>query len=74
MKLRTYLTAAAFAAALFAVPVRGYAENGAPGATASGTNIQAARTSYCYAGSTVDPATGETIDYYNLCEDNLDVA
>ena len=74
MKLRTYLTAAALAAALFAVPVRGHAENSAPGVTASETNIQAAKTSYCYAGSTVDPATGETIDYYNLCEDNLDTA
>ena len=35
--------------------------------------IQAA-TEYCYAGSMVDPATGEAFDLYNFCTDNLDLA
>ena len=33
-----------------------------------------AATEYCYAGSIVDPTTGEEVDLYNLCTDDLDLA
>jgi hypothetical protein len=33
-----------------------------------------ASTEYCYAGMITDPVTGETVDLYNFCTDNLDLA
>ena len=33
-----------------------------------------ASTEYCYAGTITDPVTGETVDLYNFCTDNLDLA
>ena len=33
-----------------------------------------ASTDYCYAGTIIDPATGESVDLYNLCTDSLDLA
>ena len=72
MRLKTYLTAAVLAGALFAVPVQGHSEDKQP--IGSAPEIQVASTSYCYAGSSVDPATGETVEHYNLCEDSLDMA
>ena len=33
-----------------------------------------ANTDYCYAGTIIDPATGESVDLYNLCPDSLDFA
>ncbi|HEY7164454.1 MAG TPA: hypothetical protein VIB79_07810 [Candidatus Binatia bacterium] len=74
MSVRYYFTAAVIAGALFALPIQGQAEDRAPGPIGSTADIQVASTSYCYAGSSVDPATGETVDHYNLCEDSLDMA
>jgi hypothetical protein len=42
-------------------------------------SFEIAAVDYCYRGSTLDPATGETIDLYVLCtgdsiESNLDLA
>lgn len=31
-------------------------------------------TDFCYAGTAVDPTTGEAADFYNLCSDDLDLA
>ena len=31
-------------------------------------------TDFCYAGRIMDPTTGEEVELYNLCTDNLDFA
>jgi hypothetical protein len=36
--------------------------------------IMIGTTSFCYAGRIIDPTTGEEVDLYNLCTDNLDLA
>lgn len=33
-----------------------------------------AKSDYCYAGSVIDPVTGESVDLYTLCTDDLDRA
>jgi len=74
MRLQNYLTAAVLAGALLAIPVQGHSEDVAPGPIGTAPDYQVTSTSYCYAGSSTDPATGETVDHYKLCEDSLDMA
>jgi hypothetical protein len=71
MRLNKYFLGLAVAGVLFAHPVKGHTDDGP---MSSGGFIQEAATSFCYAGTTVDPVTGETVDLYNLCVDDLDMA
>ena len=77
MKLGMCLISLSLAGVLLGNPVKGFADNDSAGAwqfvIADEPLIQAA-TEYCYAGSMVDPATGEVFDLYNFCTDNLDLA
>ena len=78
MKLSKWFIGLIFAGVLLAHPVRLLADNEAtetwyfvaddeePGIEAS--------TDYCYAGTIIDPASGESVDLYNLCTDSLDLA
>jgi hypothetical protein len=34
-------------------------------------SFELAAVDYCYRGSTVDPRTGETVDLYTLCSDDV---
>jgi hypothetical protein len=36
--------------------------------------IDIAQVAFCYAGSAEDPSTGESVDLYTLCTDDLDIA
>ena len=72
MRLNAYMMGLLVAGVSLMLPIKGHSEDG-PMNSSNGF-IQAAKTSYCYAGTTVDPVTGETVELYNLCADDLDVA
>jgi hypothetical protein len=75
MRLHKYLVGLSLAGVLLANPVKALTEDNSAGPMSASTGlIQAAATSFCYAGSTVDPTTGEIVDLYNLCVDDLDFA
>jgi hypothetical protein len=75
MKLHRYLVGLSLAGVLLANPVKAVADDNSAGSMSSGSGfIQVASTSFCYAGSTIDPTTGQTVDLYNLCVDDLDMA
>jgi hypothetical protein len=78
MKLSKWFIGLIFAAVFLANPVRLLADNEATEtwyfvADDEDPGIQAS-TDYCYAGTIIDPATGESVDLYNLCTDSLDFA
>jgi len=72
MRLNKYMMGLMVAGVFLTHPIKGHSEDG-PMDSGNGF-IQAAKTSYCYAGTTVDPTTGESVELYNLCVDDLDVA
>jgi hypothetical protein len=75
MRLNKYFVGLSLAGVLLAHPVKALTDDRFAGPMNPGTGfIQEAATSFCYAGSTIDPTTGETVDFYNLCVDDLDFA
>lgn len=77
MKLGTWLTSLALGGLLLGNPANGFANDDSNGAwqfAVEDEPVIVAATEYCYAGSIIDPTTGEVVDLYNLCTDNLDLA
>jgi hypothetical protein len=74
-KLTGYLVGLSVAGALLGNPVKSLANVDSADATIGiWDQSTMAATDFCYAGSIMDPATGEEFDLYNLCIDNLDLA
>jgi hypothetical protein len=51
----------------------------AAGASIPSESVEIAAVDYCYAGSLIDPTTGESVDFFVLCEEdgpeqNIDLA
>ena len=72
MRLNKYMMGLMVAGVFLTHPIKGHSEDGPM--NSSNEFIQVAGTSFCYAGTTTDPTTGETVPIYNLCVDDLDVA
>jgi len=82
MKLGKWFVGSFFVGVLLANPVKLLADREASDYEATETwyfiaddepGVQAT-TDYCYAGTVIDPATGESVDLYDLCPDSLDLA
>jgi hypothetical protein len=77
MKLGIWLKSLALVGILLGNPAKGFANDNSAHAwqfVVEDESITTASTEYCYAGSIIDPTTGEAVDLYNLCTDNLDLA
>jgi len=74
MRLHKYFLGVALAGALFIHPVKAHSQESMSPMNSEGSYTTVASTSFCYAGSTIDPRTGEPVDLYNLCIDDLDMA
>jgi hypothetical protein len=77
MKLGTWLVSLSLAGVLMGNPLKVLANDDSAGAwqfVITDEPVIQASTDYCYAGTITDPVTGETVDLYNFCTDNLDLA
>jgi hypothetical protein len=77
MKLGRWLIGLSLAGVLLGNPVKGLANDDSANTwqfvIPDEPTIEAS-TDYCYGGTLVDPTTGEAVDFYNLCTDDLDLA
>ena len=75
MKVGRWLIGLSLAGVLLGNPAKGLANDSASSwEFVTPDELIIASTDFCYAGTAVDPTTGEAVDFYNLCSDDLDLA
>ena len=76
MKLGKWLVSLSLAGVFLGNPVKLLADDDSVDAwfVIPDEAIIEASTEYCYAGTITDPVTGEAVDLYNFCTDDLDLA
>jgi hypothetical protein len=76
MKVGRWLIGLSLAGVLLGNPAKGLANDDSASSRefVASDELIIASTDFCYAGTAVDPTTGEAVDFYNLCSDDLDLA